>query len=95
MRGYIPRDGRCPRVPWPSGAGGEVSGAGPGTLGTPGPWGLRTARPVLIVYILKSYCLAQAPLAGPLLSEAPVPNSELELSEHGDDLTGLTTSEKT
>ena len=23
--------------PWPSGAGGEVSGAGPGTLGTPGP----------------------------------------------------------
>ena len=25
--------------PWPSGAGGEASGAGPGTLGTPGPWG--------------------------------------------------------
>ena len=23
--------------PWPSGAGGDVSGAGPGTLGTPGP----------------------------------------------------------
>ena len=23
--------------PWPSGAGGEASGAGPGTLGTPGP----------------------------------------------------------
>ena len=23
--------------PWPSGAGGEVSGVGPGTLGTPGP----------------------------------------------------------
>ena len=25
--------------PWPSGAGGEASRAGPGTLGTPGPWG--------------------------------------------------------
>ena len=24
---------------WPSGAGGEASGAGPGTLGAPGPWG--------------------------------------------------------
>ena len=25
--------------PWPSGAGGEASGTGPDTLGTPGPWG--------------------------------------------------------
>ena len=25
---------------WPSGAWGEAIGAGPGDLGTPGPWGL-------------------------------------------------------
>ena len=30
--------GRWRARPWPSGVGGGASGAGPGTLGTPGPW---------------------------------------------------------
>ena len=41
---YVAWSGLARTWPWPSGAGGEASGAGPGTLGTPGLWGPGTLR---------------------------------------------------